>query len=182
MTNVPHVCLMGPGGDATYPQLLAGHPRNRRIDWAQLDRYAHHGSPGDGDPVDIFVKTDRDIDAVWVSGLVGPLVSTRLRSVLEPVAGGPVDFLPVAVNGEPFWILRVQHVLDALDLDQSQLRHYPGSFSVEFPVWRGDQIPDPALFTTPDNRYAIWATPTVADAYQQSGCDGLNFSIRGEVG
>jgi hypothetical protein len=166
----------------SYPRLLPSHPRNRGIDWVELGKYAEAGRP-DPDRFDIFVKADREFDTVWIAGRTGYLFSGRLRHVLEPSVGGPVEFLPVKVNGQPFWIMRLGHVIDALDLSRSE---YDASVDggiklLNVPVWRGTCLTDPAIFTIPQLRYKVWTTPAVVRSYEESGCNGLLFSPQGEV-
>src|SRR5262249_6798681 len=105
--------------DENYPRLLTSHPRNRDIDWRAVDDYATAGVPIQGQ-FDLFVKTDQKIDTVYISGL-DPVISERLRAVLEPLVGGPATFLPLTVNGRPFWIMKVRHTVDALDLEHSDV-------------------------------------------------------------
>jgi hypothetical protein len=171
-----------PDASDSYPRLLPSHPRNRGVDWVELGKYAEEGQP-EAHRFDIFVKAKGEFDTVWIAGRTGYLFSDRLRRVLEPLAGGPVEFLPVTVNGQPFWVMRLKHVIDALDLARSQ---YDASVDggirlLNVPVWRGECLTDPALFSIPQLRHKVWATPTVVEAYKESGCNGLLFSPQGEV-
>jgi hypothetical protein len=183
VTKSAHVFSVSDSVDPQYPRLLPSHPRNRDIDWVEVGNYAEHGSPSGDPPFDVFVKPAGEIDAIWIAGRTGFLLSTRLRETLEPVVGGPVDFLPIAVNSQPFWIMRLRHIIDALDMDRSQIDYSVdgGVKLLNVPVWRGDRIPDPSLFQIPQRRNEVWATPAVADAYHRSGLGGLNFYPRGEV-
>jgi hypothetical protein len=184
MTRPTTVYRVGPATTANYPRVMPNHPRNRRIDWMQLERYAEHGLPSDESPFDIFVKADQDFDAIWIAGRTGFVVSSRLREVIRTAAGGSIEFLPVTVNGQRFSIMRVLPVVDALDPHRSVVRYDVDADSIkaiELPVWRGDRLVDPLLFTIPQMLYQIWATNTVRQAYDESGCTGLSFWQPGEV-
>jgi hypothetical protein len=174
---------MAASTDESYPRFQQAHPRNRDTDWAMVGRYAEQAEPSAAAAqVNIFIKTDREIDNVVVPG-TGFVVSKKLRAALEPVAGGPVVFLPIHVNGEPFWILRVNNVVDALDAERSEIRYSVQGVlrAIEKPVWHGEVLHDPMIFEVPQRRHMIWATTAVVRAYQRSGCNGLSFSARGEV-
>src|SRR5688500_11452693 len=119
MTEPPAVYQLKHTTDLNYPRLLAGHPRNAAVDFTALGSYAEEGDPTTPKAFDLYVKTRRRFDAVWVSGVYGPMVSTRLREVLEGVVADCLEFLPLTVNDEPFWALKVTKVVDALDLENS---------------------------------------------------------------
>jgi hypothetical protein len=177
------VYLVLPGLTDSYPRLLPTHPRNRHIDWRQLADYAESGEPDPG-RFDIFIKADQEFDTVWIAGRTGYIFSDPLRRVLEPLISGPVEFLPIKVNGRPFWIMRLRHVIDALDLSRSQFEPtVDGGIKIlNKPVWFGDRLADPSLFAIPQLRHQVWVTPAVVKAYEESGCTGLLFSPRGEIG
>jgi len=167
--------------DESYPRLQPSHPRNRSIDWLAFRDYALEGRPGDT-RFEFFVKARTEFDTVWIIG-AGPVVSPRLRRTLEPLVGGPVTFLPVSVNDQPFSFLRVEHVIDALDRGRSSyLTAASGDiYEIANQTWFGDRIPEPAIFKVPRAPSQIWATPTVAQAYRDSGCTGLIFWPEGRV-
>ncbi|MDQ3756983.1 MAG: hypothetical protein M3394_03950 [Actinomycetota bacterium] len=132
--------------------------------------------------VELFVSTrGKVLDAVTFSGALHA-VSDRLRPVFELVADD-VEFVPLNVNGDRFWFLRVTSVVDALDLEHSTIRYLcTGSVdAVEEPVWRQESVDRPRLFTIPQLRVTTWATRPIADAYEASGCTGLFFWPRGRV-
>jgi hypothetical protein len=180
VTAPAFVCAIWSGGtvDQPYPSLFLQHPRNRGVDWAALWHYAQHGTPTAPAPFELFIKASFDIDVAWLSsGVGGFAVSDRLRAVLEPVSRWPLDFLPITVNGRPFWILRVLQVVDALDLAESTVSYLStGTISsLDHPIWIAERIPDPCLFRVPAQPNTQWATSGVAAAYEASGCHGLTF-------
>jgi hypothetical protein len=174
------VFLMQADQREDYPRLLIGHPRNRGVSWLDLDNYIASGRPGEMS-FELFVKAKRNFDTVWISGRLA--FSDRLRELIESTAGGPTEFLPVGVNGRPFWALRLSNIVDALDLEHS--RYVPsidgGIRRIEEPVWLGDQLSDPCLFSIPQLPETIWATDGFVRAYESSGCDGVLFGWRTEV-
>jgi hypothetical protein len=150
------------------------------VNWLALDDYAERGV-GSADDFDVFVKANREFDTAWINGRYA--LSARLRQVIEAVAGGPVEFRPIRVNGRPFWIMVVRNVVNALDVGLSDYEPSVdgGIKLLNAPVWRADRIADPSLFTVPALPKTIWATSGVVRAYEQSGCDGLVFNPRGRV-
>lgn len=169
--------------DLSYPRFLASHPRNAGVDFSALDLYARGQVKSDGSEFSMFIRAKQRMDAVWIPGVAGPLVSEELRAVFEQVVSRDVQFLPVQMNKKDFWIVRVSTELDVLDPDQSNFRRSPEGeiSSVEHPVWLGYQIDHPRMFTVPQQPRTIWATPEVAAAYAASGCTGLHFFSRGTV-
>jgi hypothetical protein len=168
--------------DESYPRLQYAHPRNRSIDWLDFrDYYGVRGRPGEKS-FNLFLKARKRFDSIWIIG-VGLVLSPRLRQTLEPLVGGPVTFLPVGVNDEPFWFMRVEHVIDALDVSRSDYKtDSPGQlYALSNETWFGDRIPDPSIFKIPQVSWSIWATQSVFDAYRASGCNGLIFAPAGTV-
>jgi hypothetical protein len=91
--------------------------------------------------------------------------------------------LTVTAQRELFSDLELKHVVDALDVDRSDIAWSVdgGIKRIDVPAWRGERLTDPLLFRIPQIRYTIWATPAVAHAYEQSGCNGLSFGPRGHI-
>ena len=163
-----------------YPQVPAGHPLNADVDFLALGRYE------DGEPVDpsirfdLFIKAPFPLDVVWTGAK--PYVSNRLRDVLTAVAGDWIAFRPLTVNGEPYWVLQVTREIDALHTDTEFRRAPDGEIlSIEQPVWDGDRIDGPAIFSIPQILRRLYCTQDVVDAYETSGCNGLGFYTSGRV-
>lgn len=181
--QTPAIYEMARSMDLDYPRLLASHPRNAHVDFSEVAAYAEHGAPGEIQ-YDLYLRSRRSsFDAVWMSGIAGPAVSTRLRAVLEPVAGAGAVFLPISVNGQEFWIIRAPVVPDRLDVEASDIEWSVSGTVLELnrPAWRRSALAESMLFRIPQLRYTIWATPEVAAAYRGSDCDGLHFGERGRV-
>jgi hypothetical protein len=161
------------------------HPRNRGVDWVALGRYLRGEAPAPTPEPNVFVKVtdDQPYDAFHIA-MSGWLTSDRLRRVLEPLIAQDVVFVPLTVNGERFWGLRVTRVLPtAVDLNLSEVAYLPsGSIDrIVVPVWRASQIPDPSLFEIPQARYTAWTTGSVVEAYTASGCTGIRFWEWGRI-
>jgi hypothetical protein len=173
MTVQREVFRLHQSTDLKYPRFDASHRRNSGVDFAALGRYADHGKPSDSTQFALFMNARRNFDTVWIGGIRGPIASTRLRATLEDVAGDCFDALPVVVNEEPFWIVRVHKVLDALDPLRSGVRYDIEGviLDIDAPFWLGERIRDPILFTIPNLPTQIWATESVAQAYNKSGCN-----------
>ena len=183
MTRPSQIHAISGSSDPDYPRLLGVHPRNASVDWQALGRYEEEGTPTAPEPFELFVKAERSFDVVRVAGMVGPLVSSRLRDVFQAVVGECVEFLPLSVNGTPFWLLRVVRVVDALDMNRSEVVYgVHGQVKyVDVPVWVGARLEDPMMFRLPQLPRSVWATPAVVEAFAASGCDGLTFGPRGWV-
>nr|WP_148046129.1 hypothetical protein [Nocardioides marmoriginsengisoli] len=128
------------------------------------------------------MKTNGPLDTVWPGS--EPVVSTRLRSVLEPLVGHAAQFLPVTINDDTFWVIKVNLVVDALDLERTEFFRSDGAIhEFEKPVWIGNRIESPALFRIPmhEFRHKFFATAEVKEAYEASGCGGMRFWFPGEV-
>ncbi len=176
--------VIGPA-DEDFPRVVPAHPRNRHLDWREVWDFVQRGTSPTQIAIDIFIKTDRNVDAVWLGGAACFAVSDRARAVLEPMAGGPMQFLGVTVNGLPFWVPHVANLIDALDLERSQLRRAISTGSIaaiEIPVWRADRIVDPSVFRLSTFPSAVWATFSVAEAFRGAGFNGISFWQRGLVG
>ncbi|MFC7502838.1 imm11 family protein [Nocardioides sp. CPCC 206347] len=183
MSGLSQIDKLYPTPDPDYPEFLPAHPKNAHIDWMAFMAYVEEGRPDQPSTYNFYLRAQGRVDAVWLNGIAQPLVSPALREVMHDVAGEDLDFLPVAVNEEPYWLMRVQTRIDALDPDASQFnRGSRGNIkTIQRAVWLSDRITDPKMFTIPQTPRSIWATPSVADAYRSSGCTGLNFGPYGEV-
>jgi hypothetical protein len=81
MTTATHVYQVHPPADETYPRIFFPHTRNRTVDWARLGEYAQHGTLDRPETFDIFVKTDRHLDTVWIDGAGAAfIISDQVRA------------------------------------------------------------------------------------------------------
>ena len=171
------VFRLGPASDEAYPRLEYRHPRNRGIDWVELERYVRGESAAPLAALNVFIKTDRPLDAVSLTQS-GPIVSERARAVFESVSGADVAFVPLLVNWERYWGMRVTRVLpEAVDAERSDL----ASNFMTGVVWRASTIPDPTMFRIPQKPSAAFATESVVRAYDAAGCTGIHFWRLGQV-
>lgn len=179
------VYQLRPDGDEARPRINAGHPRNRGIDFIALGRYLRGEARAPAPEPNVFVKiADGQLWDAFYMAMSPWLISDRLRRVVEPLIAQDVVFVPMHVNGERFWGLRVTRVLPtAVDLNLSEVRYLPsGSLDrIVVPVWRATQIPDPSLFAIPQQRNTAWTTDALIEAYTASGCTGISFWERGRV-
>lgn len=180
MSAIDQVSLVWGSVDLRYPRFLASHPRNAGVDFMALGDYAKHGRTERSAEFAMYIKTRRPLDTINIPGLA-LTVSDRLRRTLMPLTRDDVEFVPVTVNDERYWILRVVTVIDAVDLELSETRQTEWGVQIERPVWVASRLSDPRMFRIPQDPTAIWATPAVADAVQESGCTDMNFFPRGEV-
>jgi hypothetical protein len=172
------VYRLSPAMDEAYARLEYRHPRNRGIDWVELERYVRGETAAQMAGLNVFVKTDRPLDAVSLTAS-GPIVSQRAREVFESVAGDDIAFVPLLVNWEAYWGMRVTRVLpEALDVERSGLW---SNVMMNGAVWRASAILYPALFRIPQKPTAVFATESVVQAYEAAGCTGISFSPVGEV-
>jgi hypothetical protein len=181
--TVGAVHLLSPTTDPSYPQVFCDHPSNVGLDWKALGDCAENETTISG-TFDIFLKADREVDAVWIAGLP-PIVSTELRNLFETASSVPATYLPLKVNARPFWIFSAGLLEEALDVGSSQIRYsrrVPGAINaIEIPVWRSERIPRSCLFRIPQDPKKVWATTAVVAAYEESGCSGVSFYPRGEM-
>jgi hypothetical protein len=119
------VYQLWPVGDESYPRIDYRHPRNRSVDWTVVDAYLRGVADAPTDEPRLFVKSTRRFDAQHISGS-GWVVSERLRAVFEPLIADDVTFVPLMINADRFWGLRITRVLfDALDMQVSDLAFDP---------------------------------------------------------
>jgi hypothetical protein len=140
-------------------------PRNAHVSWLTLDSYLLGGDHEPG-VEELWLSGGWAGDVVDVGRSPGFVVSPRLRAVLENAAPHDLEFAPIAVDGQPHWLLRVTTQLRARDSRASR---------AGFPVWRTSALTRQAIFRIPSERDRIYVTDAVATAYLTSQCTGLHL-------
>ena len=142
----------------------------------EIDEYVEHG----GSvllPAEVRLTRETPADAFDAWSTSAFFSSARLRTLLEEAAPGDLDAYPqpVLVAARPMWHLRIATVLDAVDLDASELTLDSGG-QVRFYgrlVWRASVLTRPAIFRIPQLHGQRFVTDAVAAAYLASGYTGL---------
>ena len=160
------------------PRVFYDSPRNRGIDWGYLEEVLDASVPPDPErlaAIDVYAASTRPFDTVWMANRV--LVSDRLRKVLEPACQGDAEFLPLSVNGSPFFGLVIRNVLDVLDRQRSELEYFPSAPDRVMSIRRYafKDLGSTRAFKIPETPTRKFATEPVRQAYLASGIPGLRF-------
>lgn len=160
------------------PRIFDDSPRNRRIDRNYLEEVLGAEVPPDPQrlaAIDVYAASSRPFDVVWVG--IHALVSDRLRGFLEPACEGSVEFVPISVNGRPFFGLLIHTVLDVLDRQRSEVEYFPSAPDDVMLVRRYafKDLGSARVFKIPELRGREFATEPVRQAYLESGLSGLRF-------
>ena len=172
------VYLIKPPDEGPQPSIFSDSPRNRGID----RRYVEEVLAGDVPPdperlaaVDFYAASTRPFDTVWMENRV--VVSDRLRKVLEPACAGDAEFVPLSVNGSPFFGLVIRTVLDVLDRQRSELKYFRSAPDDVMSIKRYafKDLGSARVFKIPESPGSKFATEPVRQAYLASGLSGLRF-------
>jgi len=68
----------------------------------------------------------KESDFPWL-GYHVPVLSDRARRVVEPLVEKDAELLPVACEGRSLWLLNVCTIVDALDLERSEIMRFESS-------------------------------------------------------
>ena len=172
------VYLIRAPDEGPQPRVFHDSPRNRVIDWAYLEDVLDASAPPDPERlavVDVYAASSRPFDTVWITNRI--LVSDPLRKVLEPACGGDAEFVPLAVNGSPFFGLLIRTVLDVLDRQRSELKYFPSAPDRVMSIRRYafKDFGSTRVFKIPEAPTRMFATEPVRQADLGSGLSGLRF-------
>ncbi len=148
-------------------------PRNNDLNRDAVSDFLLTGGARHLLPDEIWLDNGRFVDVVWIEG-PGFFVSDRLRRVLDRAAPDDLDFHPVRVRGEQWWLMRVVTVLNAAKLRRGAPRDAPGNaYRFNWAVWKLDVLTRPAIFRIAQVPTSLRMTDSVAIAYLNSGYPGL---------
>lgn len=164
--------------DSRQPSVPYDSPRNKGIDWQYLEDVLDAKAPADPErlaAIDIYVHATRPFESLRVG--TGTLVSDQLRKVLEPACQRDVEFLPLRVNGAPFFALLVVNVLDVLDREGSELEYFQHAPDRVMIIRRYafKDVGATRVFKIPESRGSTFVTEAVRRAYLDSGLPGLRL-------
>jgi hypothetical protein len=106
-----------------------------------------------------------------------PVLSAGAKQVFEPILGRQAQWLPLAFDEGEYWLLNSLHVLDALDLAQSEIRHFAHGpvWNVETYAFRISAVADEWLFKVANAPYDVLVTDRFRDLVQHRGLTGFYF-------
>jgi len=106
------------------------------------------------------------------------VLSKGAVELLTPFAKDYFEFLPLTINGAPYYFLRIKQVLDCLNRERSEflMDDENGSIiMIERVVFRVDEIPDSSFFCVPEARTGPFGTEDVVDVIQGHKLQGFRF-------
>ena len=139
-------------------------------------------------------------DYLHVVSCYTPVVSPKLRRVLEEVAGADVQFFPMTIIGkdgqahEGYSVLNVCAMVQAIDEKRSVLRerlpplpgeeedpdYHPGYYRIAFVA--GDPLQGHHIARQADPEIAtIWGSETLKQAVEAAGCRGVAFEDPNDI-
>ena len=123
------------------------------------------------------------LDCLWTDGRV-PLVSQRLRTLLEDLVPRKVEFFDIRIFAEDeeilgYYILNATRMINVIDVDKSEYRTVPGSdriMAYEKIQIRSD-FSDGIEFGRESSYFPyLFAGRELADAILNAGFGGMDFS------
>lgn len=177
-----YIYRVHPSFEDSYPSIRWSSHRNKPIDWVKLGSMFEGIIPldeGFASDVDIhIVMGGRSVDVIDCE--LSLLVTTKARSCLEAVVADGIRFIPVKVNGNPWWCLVVDKKIDCLDWEQCDIE-YLDELERKLPVihkyvFRREYIVDPVLFNIADPKsFKIFTTESVKKTMLSAGLVGFEF-------
>lgn len=130
-------------------------------------------------------KPTGDFPKCW--GLVAPVLAERSYEVLRDILAPYVEFLPLESDDGRFFAIKVLNIVDALDVDRSQIDWFPQlkrdqgkprvAHSIKRHVFFEEKLADALLFRIPQCPYAsgIYATERFIRIVEESQLRGFAF-------
>ena len=106
-----------------------------------------------------------------------PVLSARARQCFEPILEPYAQWLPLAFDDEPRWLLNSLRVIEALDEPRSQITRFDdGRVSgIETYAFVESQVADEWLFKVATFPYLVLVTDRFRDLVMRSGLTGFHF-------
>lgn len=175
-----HIYRMHSSFDDTYPYIHWSSHKNKANDWEKLDDMFAGTIPVDesyasNTEIHVVMK-GQTVDVVGFE--IRMLVSTKAKVCFESLGLKGVRFVPVKVNGDRWWCLIVDQIVDCLDKHKSTVEYFDDGvvMGIAKYVFARDRIVAPSLFRIPENRSpVVFATESVKEAVQVEGLVGFWF-------
>jgi len=123
-------------------------------------------------------QTFRRSDAPWLSS-DAPVFREGAKAVVERAVAGDAEFLPLACKTANFSLMHVTRIIDALDLDHSEIEWLaPGEriLRIRRHVFRPDWLRGVAAFKIPQYMNgAVFVSESVVDAVRTANLEGIGF-------
>lgn len=164
-----------------YPRIYWSSHKNKPVDWEKLVGMFMGELPVDTSytsEVDIHVATrGQRIDVIDCQ--IHLLISQQARACFVSLDLPSVGFIPIKINGERWWCLDVDRVVDCLDKKKSVIEYFEdgcGVMRIAKYVFTRSVIADPVIFRIPENRPPmLFVTESVRQAVMNAALAGFEF-------
>jgi hypothetical protein len=110
-----------------------------------------------------------------------PMVSDKVKQILEPYIKDEVEFLPIAHDEMDMYMVNVMNILDCVDWERSEVKWFEEEYFMGFNKLRFDfkKIPDHVyMFKIKETAATeVFVTETFRELIEHNHLQGLSFSV-----
>jgi hypothetical protein len=110
-----------------------------------------------------------------------PMVSDKVKQILEPYKKDEVEFLPIAHDEMDMYMVNVMNILDCVDWERSEVKWFEEEYFMGFNKLRFDfkKIPDHVyMFKIKETAATeVFVTETFRELIEHNHLQGLSFSV-----
>ncbi len=120
----------------------------------------------------------RDSDCPWVLGALLMVMSERAKGAVDDLVSPYVEWLPLIVEGRPYFAMHVLNRLDALDVERSDVKWFEagGIMKVEHFVFKRDVVEGECVFTMDEpSPFDIFVNEQIVNRINESSLKGFEF-------
>ncbi len=101
-------------------------------------------------------------DFPWLAGAESVAVfNYRALQVLEQLLGDSVQILPLSHGNQEFYIINIIEIIDCLDEEHSEVRHYGPASKIIKPVFKEQFVKGKHIFKIPQSPSAIFVSDVI---------------------
>jgi len=106
-----------------------------------------------------------------------PVLSDRAKSILQPVLGSAVEWLPLVFDEAQYWLLNVLHVIDALNVSKAHIRTLPSGrvLDIDTYAFKSEVVSDEWLFKVVQHPFSVLVTDRFRELVAAQGLTGCFF-------
>ncbi len=104
---------------------------------------------------------------------VGSCFNKQALQVLEQLLGDSVQILPLSHENQEFYIINIIEIIDCLDEEHSEVRHYGPASKIIKPVFKEQFVKGKHIFKIPQSPSAIFVSDVIKQEVDSHALKGL---------
>ena len=115
-------------------------------------------------------------DFPWLAGAESAAVfNERALQVLDHLLGDSIQKLPLSHESQKFFVINIIEIIDCLDEELSEVRHYGPVSKIIKPVFKEQFVKNKHIFKLPQSPSAIFVSDMIKQEVESHALKGLTW-------